>query len=101
AVTTDVHADTAEVGRELRDLVEPKPVVERIGMNKHEGRPFARHLVVDFRTCRFAERHMRFPGCCPLGVSWAGNYCCAEPPCNSIALCRSAFGVAKAFRISS
>src|ERR1700685_2920952 len=49
AVAADVDADAAKVRGEVLDLVQPEPVIERIGVHEDEVWSFARDFVINPR----------------------------------------------------
>jgi len=59
AVTPNINRDDPEVCREMRDLIHPQIVVERIGMNHDEGQTFAGNFVVDSQAVRGGIGHRK------------------------------------------
>ena len=59
AIAADVDPDHLEPGREMRGLIHPQIVVERIGVHEHHGRTIARDLVPDVDAIRSADWHLQ------------------------------------------
>src|SRR5207302_1730050 len=53
----DVDADHFEPGREMRSLVKPEVVIERVGMDEDQRRPVAGDLVPNIDTIGSAVGH--------------------------------------------
>ena len=56
-VAPDIHADHLEPSGEMGGLVEPKIVIEGIGVDQHQGRAVPRDLVPDIDAVGSAFRH--------------------------------------------
>src|ERR1700746_1568731 len=61
SVTSQVDGDHLKEGGEAGDLVQPKPVVERVGMNEKQGKPFARNLVINSDVVDRTVSHLARP----------------------------------------
>src|SRR5262245_24153226 len=78
-VAADIDADHGEPGREMRGLVHPQVVVERVGMDEHHRRAVASDLVPDVDAVRLAVGHQTLALMTAVGCSCQTTSTLAKP----------------------